>query len=111
MIKEQPNIKFIDEMSGGNADIKKQIIEILIEEFPKEKDDYLSQLEDKNFLRLKEKVHKLKNKINILGMNKSYDIAIEYENNLRLNSFELSSEFHNILDIITNFLKNLEFSE
>ena len=105
MIKDQPNLSIVDEMSGGSEDIRKQIIDIVIEEFPKEKDDYFSYLKEQNFLRLKETVHKIKHKIHTLGMVQSYAIAEEYECNLRTDSLVLSSEFHNILDAITNFLK------
>ena len=40
-----------------------------------------------------ESVHKLKHKISILGLNKSYYIAEKFEDNLKDNSTELQSDF------------------
>jgi hypothetical protein len=50
----------------------------------------------KNYLEAAQSVHKLKHKISILGLDKSYYLAGEYENNLKDNTTILDTDFENI---------------
>ena len=52
-------------------------------------------------------MHKLKHKISILGLEKSYYIAEEFEENLKENSSHLQSDFESILKRMQDFLDTL----
>ena len=52
-------------------------------------------------------VHKLKHKISILGLDKSYYIASNYEDNLNNNSIDLQNDFENILKAMQEFVIEL----
>ena len=64
-------------------------------------------LKIKDYSRAAEKVHKLKHKISILGLEKSYEIAVEFEKNLRENNADLEGDFRIIMLNITNYLNML----
>ncbi|APY08077.1 histidine kinase [Winogradskyella sp. J14-2] len=104
---EQPNLNYIYNMSGGNKDFEKKIIHIIKTEFPQEKAIYFKNLEANNYKQTAENVHKLKHKISILGLENSYAMAVNYENNLMAHSTEGKIEFEAILQNITDFLKTL----
>jgi HPt (histidine-containing phosphotransfer) domain-containing protein len=102
-----PNLKYIEEISFGDIKFQKKIINTIKKEFPKEKEQYQENFKSKNYARLALDVHKIKHKINIFGLNKSYEIAAEYETNLKNNSTTLSAEFDFILKTITSFLEKI----
>lgn len=104
---EQPNLSYINTLSGGDKEFEAQLLDVVKKEFPTEKETYYKNLNNKNYKLAAENVHKLKHKISILGLSKSYDIAIDYENNLLDHNTDLKEEFDNILTVITNYLDNL----
>ncbi|GAA4811466.1 Hpt domain-containing protein [Litoribaculum gwangyangense] len=104
---ETPNLSYITSMSGGNLEFENKIITIIKEEFPTEKEEFFNNLNKYNFKLAAGNVHKLKHKISILGLEKSYGIAVAFENNLLEGNSDLSKEFESILNTITNYLKQL----
>jgi len=104
---EQPNLNYINELSGDNLDFKNKIIGILKKELPDEIALYTQEYINENYLLAAQPVHKLKHKISILGLEKSYYIAEEYENNLKDNSTELKADFENILKSMQDFVSHL----
>ncbi|NRD19202.1 Hpt domain-containing protein [Winogradskyella eckloniae] len=104
---EQPNLSYIHSMSGGDEAFEKQLISIIKAEFPEEKSVYFKNMAEKNNKLSADNVHKLKHKISILGLEKSYDVAVAFENNLIEGSTELQEEFEMILQTMTNFLEQL----
>ncbi len=104
---ETPNLSYINSLSAGNKVFKEKLIGVIKSEFPLEKEVYLKNIESKNFKEAAENVHKLKHKISILGLEKSYGIAADYEDNLKENNEAGREDFKNILQIITNFLATL----
>lgn len=104
---EQPNLNYIDELSGDDLEFKTKLIEILKKELPQERKGYLEEMGDSNFLQAAQSVHKLKHKISILGLKKSYYIAAEYEDNLKNNSTNLDADFENILKSMQEFVSRL----
>jgi len=104
---EQPNMNYIKSLSGDDKSFEEKLFAIIKSEFPTEQQIYLNHIEAQNYQLTAEIVHKLKHKISILGLEKSYKIAVEFENNLLDESTELQEEFESILLIITNFLKQL----
>ncbi|GAA3629433.1 Hpt domain-containing protein [Flavivirga jejuensis] len=105
---EQPNLSYIDTLSGDDKAFKEKMISIIKAEFPEEKAVYFKNIEAKNFNEASENVHKLKHKISILGLEKSYEVATDYENNLKNNHDDAEKEtFKIILENMTNFLDTL----
>ncbi|WP_178987240.1 Hpt domain-containing protein [Winogradskyella schleiferi] len=104
---EQPNLSYIHSMSGGDKAFEQKLIGIIKSEFPEEKKVYFDNIEAKNFKLTAENVHKLKHKISILGLEKSYGVAVNYENNLIDGQTEGRTDFESILQIMTDFLKTL----
>lgn len=104
---EQANSEYIDQLSGDNIEFRKKLIDILKRELPEEVGSYREQIQNKNFFLAAGCVHKLKHKISILGLKKSYYIAEQFEDNLKDNSTELQSDFDAIIKIMQDYVKNL----
>ncbi|WP_338376982.1 Hpt domain-containing protein [uncultured Flavobacterium sp.] len=104
---EQPNINYINELSGNDEDFKQKMISIVKSELPQEIESYNSLFKLQNFNATAEMVHKLKHKISVLGLEKSYYIAEKFEENLKQSSAELKEEFDNILQTMQNFVDHL----
>ncbi len=104
---EQPNLSYINELSGGDEAFKNKLITILKNEFPEEKEVYFKNFKAKNFKETAENVHKLKHKISILGLEESYKIAENYEDNLKESNVSGYETFNEILQNITDYLATL----
>lgn len=104
---EQANSDYINELSGDNAEFRKKVVAILKKELPEEVTTYYDQIQNKDYLLAADSVHKLKHKISILGLKKSYYIAEEFEDNLKDNSTELKSDFDVILKIMQDYVSKL----
>ncbi|MBU3821269.1 Hpt domain-containing protein [Flavobacteriaceae bacterium XHP0103] len=104
---EKPNLSYIHSLSGGDKTFEKKLITILKTEFPVEKKLYEKNIKSNNFIESAENVHKLKHKISILGLIKSYEIASEFENNLKESNISLKDDFDDIMQNITNYLNTL----
>ncbi|MDA9885763.1 Hpt domain-containing protein [bacterium] len=104
---EKPNLSYICSMSGGNKEFEQKLIQIIKNEFPTEKKKYLNYLKVGDYKRAAKKVHKIKHKISILGLAKSYRFAVNYENNLIDNKTVGQKDFEDVLQIITDFLETL----
>jgi len=104
---EQPNLSYILSMSGGDKAFEQKLIEIIKIEFPEEKNVYFENIKAENYKLTAENVHKLKHKISILGLEKSYEIAVAFENNLLEGKTTLQDEFESILTTMTNYLQQL----
>jgi hypothetical protein len=104
---EQPNFSYIHSMSGGDKAFEEKLIGIIKAEFPEEKQVYFENITAENYKLTAENVHKLKHKISILGLEKSYDVAVNYENNLINGNTEGRIDFESILQNMTDFLETL----
>ena len=104
---EQPNLSYIESMSGGDKAFEAKLIGIIKKEFPEEKAVYFRNIKENNFKATAENVHKLKHKISILGLVKSYDVAVKYEDNLIDGNTDGQDAFEAILQTMTNFLETL----
>lgn len=104
---EQPNLAYIKQLSDGDTAFKAKLINIIKTEFPQEKQTYFTNINAKNYKQAAENVHKLKHKISILGLEKSYAIAADYENNLIDQKEDGRADFEAILQTITQFLETL----
>ncbi|MFM2368129.1 MAG: hypothetical protein RL619_425 [Bacteroidota bacterium] len=104
---EKPNLNYINELSGDNLEFKTKIIEIVKKELPLEISVYDEFMKNENFSNAAQSVHKIKHKISILGLEKSYYIAEEYENNLNKATTILQFEFESLLKSMQEFVDNL----
>jgi len=104
---EKPNLEYINRLSGGDKSIKAELIEIIKTEFPKEKKEYYKNLEKQEFKKIEENVHTLKHKISILGLEKSYEIANQFEHNLREHSLDKKEDFGEILIAISVYIETI----
>ncbi len=104
---EQPNLSYIESMSGGDKAFEQKLLDIIQNEFPEEKEVYFKNIAANNFKEAAENVHKLKHKISILGLVKSYESAVSFEHNLLEGSKEGQNEFEAILQNMTDFLETL----
>lgn len=105
---EQPNLKYIKQLSEGDIAFEQKIIATLKKELPKEYKEFLKNFEEKDFLNAAKNVHKLKHKISILGLAKSSEEASGFENELRegkkISGFE---PFVKTIEIMIDFLAPL----
>ncbi len=104
---EKPNLIYIHSLSQGDTAFVDKIIKILKTEFQDEKKIYYKNLEENNYLKTAEWVHKIKHKISILGLLESYAIAEEFENNLKENNTKLKEEFQKTMQLMTDYLNTL----
>jgi HPt (histidine-containing phosphotransfer) domain-containing protein len=104
---EQPNQSYINSLSGGDEAFKQKLIDIIKKEYPEEKQVYFDNFEANNFKLAADNVHKLKHKISILGLEKGYEVAVAYENNLLDDTTDLKDQFEAILQSITNYLEEI----
>jgi len=104
---EKPNLEYVNQLARGDESIKNELIHVIKTEFPEEKKDYYDSLKQNGFKKIEENVHRIKHKISILGLEKSYKIANEFEHNLREHSFERQKDFEKILTAITNYIETI----
>jgi len=105
---EQPNLNYINELSGDDEVFKQKMIAIVKTELPQEIESYQSLLKSQNFIAAAEMVHKLKHKISVLGLEKSYYLAQTFEENLKNNNIQLQNDFEFILERMSNFVTSLK---
>ncbi|NHM07421.1 Hpt domain-containing protein [Flavobacterium sp. CYK-4] len=104
---EQPNNHYIEQLSGDNAEFKAKMIAILKKELPEEIALYQNQMHHNDWAKAAASVHKLKHKISLLGLDKSYYIAEQFEIQLKDNSTVLQSDFETILNVMQQFVQEL----
>ena len=104
---ERPNLSYIEELSAGNISFKQKLITIVKEELPKEITIYNENIKKGLLKEASENVHKLKHKISILGLEKSYYLAREFEENLKMGSLSKQQDFEAILSEMTQFINEL----
>ena len=104
---EQANTKYLDELCGGDAAFLSKMISINKTELPQEITSYSELLNKKQYQLTANCVHKLKHKISVLGLEKSYYIAEQFENNLKNGSTALQDDFEKIATKMQDFVANL----
>ncbi len=101
---EEPNFKYIRELSGGDEEFEKKMLSILKNELPEEIKTYKNHIENQDFKQIAEIVHKIKHKISILGLEKSYELAITYEKELLSRDMSGHANFMKLLTKMSIFL-------
>ncbi|NNE76278.1 MAG: Hpt domain-containing protein [Pricia sp.] len=103
-MKETPNLSYITKLSKGDTLFEKKLLAIIGDELAGEIESYRLHLQNRDFTKTSEDVHKLCHKISILGMEKGYKIAKEYEMDLLQKNIRLKSNFEEILTSLTLFI-------
>lgn len=106
-MSEEPNLEYVDKLAGEDKAFRQKFITILKNEFPRERQEYEANLEDRNYPEAAENVHKLKHKFNVLGLYQSHALAVRYEAELRECNHSLHTEFLTILDRVETYLKTI----
>ncbi len=106
-MQEAPNNTYIKQLANGNTAFEKKLIAIVKREFPEEQAEFIKNYKHKNYMAAAENVHKLKNKIGMLGMEKAYQLAIDFENDLKVEKTILYPEFIVLLNQMEDFIMNL----
>ena len=105
---EQPNLKYIKELSEGDSAFETKLISVLKKELPEEFTEFSQNFEEKNFIKTAGNVHKLKHKISILGLTKGYEEAAKFEDDLREHQrIERYDSFVKIIKSMMDFLSPL----
>lgn len=103
-MKETPNFNYVEKLSGGDKEFENHLIGIIKEEFPLEVESYLKNMAKSDLQLAAENVHKLKHKISILGLERGYELADVYEEELKDGNKRLSEKFNDMLQLMGDFL-------
>lgn len=106
-MKEQPNLIYIKQIAGNDTNYQNKLLTIIKKEFPEEKAQFLLFYNAKKYQQSAEMIHKIKHKINILGLEKGYIVASDFETQLKNDKTQLFNQFLLILKHIETFLKDL----
>lgn len=103
----QPNLTYIQELSDGDTSFEQQLLDVIKKEFPLEKEIYFKLLKEKNYSELVQLVHKVKHKFTILGLVAEYEMASDFEEDIKTQNFELQHKFEAVLNTISHFLTTI----
>lgn len=106
---EKPNLEYIEQLARGEDSIRKELIKVIKDEFPKELKIYLKSVNNYNYKEIEDNVHRIKHKFSILGLEKGYKNAMEFELTLRDQKINISQKdsFESTLKLISEFLKTI----
>lgn len=106
-MKETPNLKYLDNLADGDEAFRQKFIGILKEEFPMEQTDYVMAIKNSLYREASEHVHKIKHKLNVLGVHNGYTLAVQHENELRKGEYKYHKDFLSVLSGIEAYLKTI----
>ena len=104
---EQPNLSYIKKLSKGDLSFEKDILGIIKEELQGEIDNYYKCFKDNDLKKTKVFVHRIKHKMSILGLEKSYEIMNTFENSFNNSNLERQEYFESMLPIMIKYLKTV----
>lgn len=106
-MSESPNLTYIKELADGSIAFEQKLIAIIKREFLKEKNEFLDNYNIMAYSKTAENVHKIKYKIGLLGFETGYQIAMDFEEELKDNNPSLYPKFILILESTEHFLKTI----
>lgn len=104
---EQPNLSYINSLAGDDAEFRAALIATIKRELPQEIAAYNISINSDDYKASAGHVHKLKHKVSILGLEKSYYLAEDFEDELKNNRTSLAPEFAALLNVMQNFTDSL----
>ncbi|WP_297690882.1 Hpt domain-containing protein [uncultured Eudoraea sp.] len=106
-MKEIPNLNYINRLSKGNKVFAKNLVDIIKKELPREVETYQLHLNEGDFDKTAEDVHKINHKIKILGLENGCRMAEEYRIGLLKKSIKLKQDFESILTSMLIFIEKV----
>lgn len=100
-----PNLSYIDKLASGDKEFHDSFLKSFASEMDLDSKAYIQNLQESNFQIAADMVHKIRNKLGILSMQKSFDMTYTYEEELRLENVELHDAFMDALNQVQKFLK------
>ena len=100
---ELPNFTYINDLAGNDEAFKARLVSVIKAELPGEIAEYKKSLHLASYAEAANHVHKLKHKISVMGMEKSYYLAEKFEDNLKDNNTNLQEEFEQVLNAMEEF--------
>ncbi|PZW37952.1 Hpt domain-containing protein [Mesonia algae] len=107
-MNESPTLTYINQLAGENLYFKSKLINVLKKELPEEIKQYRKHLNEGKYQLAADDVHKLKHKISILGLELSYQLTTDYEEELRNNNSFNNGNFEKVLVTMTKFINELK---
>lgn len=104
---EQPNSNYIKELSGGDLTFEDKLIHVIKTEWPVEVEEYENNMGEFAFAKAALNVHKIKHKLGIVGLVDGYELAVRYEEELKVSQLDSKSQFESILKTVTDFINGL----
>lgn len=104
---EQPNLNYINELAGNDVSFRNKLIQTIKRELPEEVATYNACLQDGNFRATAAAVHKLKHKISVMGLERSYTFAETFEAELLVENTQGADAFEKILKCMLDFVDSL----
>lgn len=104
---EEPNLSYIKNLSKGEISFEMEILNVLKEELQDDINSYYDYFDRKNLKQTKLFVHRIKHKMGILGLEKSYEITNRFEKSLSNSDIKDQIYFESMLPIMINFLKTV----
>ena len=105
VMKETPNLSYINQLSKGNTSFVKNLLDIIKKELSGEIETYSLHLKNGDFTLSAGDVHKLGHKIRILGLEEGGKVAEEYRMGILENNLRLKSDFEGILRAMLLFIE------
>ena len=96
-MNEKPNLDYIRKISGGDQVFEEKLLAVIRKEIVVEIDEYQENMKELLLDKASQNIHKLKHKISILGLEKGYKIAVEFEEELKRGDFFCKEQFDEIL--------------
>ena len=103
----RPNIDYIKKLADGSREFEEKMIEILKEEYPREKELFLEYFDNDHLMKAADMIHKIKHKFSMLGMEDEYMFSVDFEEQLRVENIVNYPDFLAILNITDNYIKEL----
>jgi hypothetical protein len=104
--EEHPNLLYIKKFSDGDLLFEKEVISVLKKELVEKTNQYHYHVRKKEFIQASNFVFKLRQKISILGLERSYLVAKEFEIALKSSDLSLQNDFEDILQLMMLFVNN-----
>jgi HPt (histidine-containing phosphotransfer) domain-containing protein len=103
---EQPSLNYIKTLSGDDEVFQAKLIAVVKAELPVEISEYDENMKNFAFAKAAENVHKIKHKLGILSLEEGYELAVEYEEQLKEGDTEHKEQFESIVQACTDFISN-----
>jgi HPt (histidine-containing phosphotransfer) domain-containing protein len=107
MQKDTLNIDYLEAIANGDVEFLQSLIAIVKAEFPEERKQFKENFNAETYALAAENVHKIKHKINMFGLEQGYQVAQQFESELKQGETHSHQDFEAVLDTLENFIISL----